>query len=142
LTSGSDWRTCKRRKGDGTGVRGKAIMREETRRKLQRTLWRDRAKKAGIGLGVLALIGLFFIYEDYDAHIDNVRVPGTVVAIGPLNANRSTLVENGLSVDVALDKGGRHVTVLVLKKSDPHIGEHVEITEHRHRTGRTTYSWK
>ena len=35
-------------------------MREETRRKLERALWRERAKKAGIGLAVVAAIGLLF----------------------------------------------------------------------------------
>lgn len=116
-------------------------MREETRRKLERALWWERAQKAGIGLAVLAVIGLFFLYEDYDAHVDNVRVAGTVVSVGPLNVNSTKMVESGLSVDVAL-ASGRRVTVLALKTSDPHVGDHVEITEHRHHTGRTTYSWK
>jgi multidrug efflux pump subunit AcrA (membrane-fusion protein) len=116
-------------------------MREETRRKLERALWRDRAKKIGIGVAALAAIGLFFVYEDYDAHIDNVRVPGTVVSVGPLNTTNTQAIENGLSVDVALENG-RRVTVWVLKKTDPHVGDHVQITEHRHRTGRVNYSWK
>jgi hypothetical protein len=116
-------------------------MREETRRKLQRALWLDRAKKAGIGLAILGAIGLFFIYEDYDAHVDNVRVPGTVISVGPLNTTNTQAIENGLSVDVALDTG-RHVTVWVLKKTEPHVGDHVQITAHQHRSGRTTYSWK
>jgi hypothetical protein len=37
---------------------------------------------------------------------------------------------------------GRRVNVLVLKTTDPHVGDHVQITEHRHHTGRVTYSWK
>ena len=116
-------------------------MREETRRKLEWALWRQRAKKIGIGLGVAALIGLFFAYEDYDAHVDNVRVPATVVSIGPLNTTNTQAIENGLSVDVALENGHR-VNVMVLRKTDPHIGDKVQITEHRHHTGRLTYSWK
>jgi hypothetical protein len=116
-------------------------MREETRRKLERQLWLQRGKKIGIGLGVAAVLGLFFLYEDYDAHVDNVRVPGTVVSIGPLNTTNTQAIENGLSVDVALENG-RRVNVMVLKTSNPHVGEKVEITEHRHRTGRMTYSWK
>jgi hypothetical protein len=43
---------------------------------------------------------------------------------------------------VALDSGGRRVSVMALKTTDPHVGDHVEITEHRHHTGRITYSWK
>ncbi len=116
-------------------------MREETRRKLERTLWLDRAKKAGIGLAILAAIGLFFLYEDYDAHVDKIRVPGTVVSVGPLNTTNTQAIENGLSVVIALENG-RQVTVWVLKKTNPHVGDHVEITEHRHRTGRVNYSWK
>jgi len=116
-------------------------MREETRRRLERALWRDRAKKAGIGVAILAAIGLFFFYEDYDARVDNVRVPGTVDSVGPLNTTNTKMVENGLSVYVKLDSG-RRVNVLVLKTTDPHVGDHVEITEHRHRTGRVTYTWK
>ena len=42
-------------------------MREETRRKLERALWLDRAKKAGIGVAVLAAVGLLFVYEDLDS---------------------------------------------------------------------------
>ena len=77
--------------------------------------------------------GLFF---------DNVRIPATVTSVGPLNIKNSQLIEEGLSVEVALDNGGRRVSVMALKATDPHVGDHVEITEHRHHTGRITYSWK
>lgn len=117
-------------------------MREETRRRLERALWIDRAKKAGIGLAVLAVVGLLVLYEDYDSHVDSVRVPGTVVSVGPLNVNSTKLVENGLSVDVDLDASGRRVNVMALRTTEPHVGDHIQITEHRHRTGRITYSWK
>lgn len=116
-------------------------MREETRRKLERTLWLQRAKKAGVGVAILGAIGLFFLYEAFDAQVDNVHVPGTVVSVGPLNTTNTKMVENGLSVDIALDNG-RRITVWVLKKRDPHVGDHVQITAHQHHTGRTTYSWK
>jgi hypothetical protein len=116
-------------------------MREETRRRLERALWLDRAKKAGIAIAILAAVGAFFVYEDYDARVEKVRVPGTVVAVGPLNTTNTSAIENGLSVDVAID-GGRRVNVWALKTTDPHVGDHVEITEHRHHTGRKTYSWK
>ena len=116
-------------------------MRDETRRKLERAIWRERLKKIGIGVAALAVIGAYFLYEDYDSHVENVRVPGTVVHIGPLNTTNTSMIENGLSVDVALDNG-RRVNVMVLKTTNPHVGDHVEITEHRHRTGRVMYSWK
>ncbi len=116
-------------------------MREETKRKLRRALWRDRAKKAGIGLAILGVIGLLFFYEDYDAHVDKLRVPGTILSVGPLNTTNTQAIENGLSVDIALENG-RRVNVWVLKTTEPHVGDHVQITEHRHRTGRVSYSWK
>lgn len=116
-------------------------MREETRRKLERQLWLERAKKIGMGVAVLAIIGALFVYKDYDSHIDKEPVPGTIVAVGPLNTNSTKMVENGLSVDVKLDTG-RLVNVYVLKTTHPYVGEHVNIMAHRHHTGRTTYSWK
>jgi hypothetical protein len=116
-------------------------MREETRRKLERALWRERFKKIGIGAVALLVIGAYFVYEDYDGRVENVRVPATVTEVGPLNIKNTKLVEEGLSVQVAID-GGRRVSVMALKTTDPHVGDHVEITEHRHRTGRVTYTWK
>jgi hypothetical protein len=117
-------------------------MREETRRKLNRVLWRERLKKMAIGAVALVAIGAYFFYEDLDARIENVRVPGTVKAVGPLAIKNTQMVEKGLSVEVALDDGGRLVTVMAMKTTDPHVGDHIEITEHRHHTGRVTYSWK
>ena len=117
-------------------------MREETRRKLERMLWIERLKKVGIGIAALAVIGAYFAYEDYDARVENVRVPGRVTNVGPLNIKNTQMIEQGLSVEVALDNGGRRVSVMALKTTDPHVGDHVEITEHRHHTGRVTYSWK
>jgi hypothetical protein len=116
-------------------------MREETRRKLERALWRQRLKHIAVGAAALVLIGAYFAYEDFDARVDNVRVPATVMAVGPLNTKSTRMVEEGLSVEVALDDG-RRVSVMALKATDPHVGDHVEITEHHHHTGRVTYSWK
>lgn len=116
-------------------------MREETRRKLERALWRERLKQVAIGVAVAILIGAYFVYEDFDARIDNVRVPATVTAVGPLNIKSTKMVEEGLSVEVALNNG-RKVAVMALKTTDPHVGDKVEITEHHHHTGRVTYSWK
>src|SRR4249919_255574 len=98
-------------------------MREETRRKLERALWRERLKKIGMGAAALVLIGAYFVYEDYDARVENVRVPATVTEVGPLNIKNTKMVEEGLSVQVALDNGGRRVSVMALKKTDPHVGD-------------------
>jgi cytochrome c-type biogenesis protein CcmE len=116
-------------------------MREETRRKFDQALRRERMKRVGLGIALVSLAGLYFVYTDLDAHIDNLRVPATVTAIAPLNAKNTRMVEEGLAVEVALNDG-RHVNVMALKRTDPHIGDHVEITEHRHHSGRVTYSWK
>jgi len=116
-------------------------MRDETRRKLNRVLWRERLKKMALGAVALVAIAAYFVYEDYDAHVDNVRVPATVMAVGPLNTKSTRMVEEGLSVEVAL-LDGRRINVMALKATDPHVGDHVEITEHRHHTGRITYTWK
>jgi hypothetical protein len=116
-------------------------MREETRRKLERALWRERLKQIAIGVAAAILIGAYFVYEDYDARIDNVRVPATITNVAPLNIKNTQMVENGLSVEVALNDG-RRVNVMVLKTSEPHVGDKVEVTEHHHHTGRITYSWK
>ena len=117
-------------------------MREETRRKLERALWRERFKKIGIGAAALVLIGAYFVYEDYDARVENVRVPATVTEVGPLNIKSTQMVEEGLVGAGGARQGGRLVSVMALKKTDPHVGDHVEITEHRHHTGRVTYTWK
>ncbi|KWT67412.1 hypothetical protein APY04_1977 [Hyphomicrobium sulfonivorans] len=116
-------------------------MREETRRKLDRVIRVQRLKRIGIGAMALVAIGAYFVYEDLDARIENVRVPATVAAITPLNVKSTRMIEDGLTVDMLLNDG-RHVNVIALKTSSPHVGDHVEITEHHHGTGRITYSWK
>ena len=116
-------------------------MRDETRRKLEKMLWRERLKKAALGAVALVAIAAYFVYEDYDEHVDNVRVPATIPAVAPLNIKSTRLVEEGLSVEVAL-LDGRRVNVMALKTTNPHVGDHVEIMEHRHHTGRITYTWK
>jgi hypothetical protein len=115
-------------------------MREETKRRLEQVLWRERAKKVALAAAALGAVGLVFVYEDYETQVENIRVPGTVLSVGPVHARNTMLIQNDLSVDVALENG-RHVRVLALKSTDPHVGDHVQITEHRHRTGRVTYSW-
>ena len=61
--------------------------------------------------------------------------------VGPLNIKSTRLIEEGL-VGAGGAQGGRRVNVMALKKTDPHVGDHIEITEHRHHTGRVTYTWK
>lgn len=116
-------------------------MREETRRKLERQLWMQRLKWAGAGTAVLAAIGVVFWFTGLDASIETRHVPGVVQHIGPLNGTTTMSIEQGLSVDVKLEDG-RLANVMVLKTHEPHVGDHVEIAEHVHGTGRVTFSWK
>lgn len=116
-------------------------MREETRKKLQRAVWRDRLKKIGIGVAIAALIGIFFTVENLDMMVENHRIAGVVDRLGPVTSKSMRVVRDDLDVGVRL-VDGRHVDVLAMKKSEPHIGDKIEVTEHVHATGRRTYSWK
>lgn len=116
-------------------------MREETRRRLERQLWWQRANWAAAGVGVLAVVAGGMWATGLDATVETHQVPGVVAAVGPLVAKSTKAIEEGLSVDVKLDDG-RLVHVMAYKKTDPHIGDHVQVAEHRHGTGRVTYSWK
>ena len=59
-------------------------MREETRRRLERAIWLERAKYIGIGLAIVAAIGLAFGYETLDLTVSNKNVGATVTDIEPL----------------------------------------------------------
>ena len=113
-------------------------MREETKRRLERAIWTQRAKYAGMGLALcLVMAGVFaFISRDHD--VENVRVPATIATVRPLPTKNT---QAGLIVDVTL-ADGKIVEVLANQTTDPKVGQKVEITEHRHATGRRTYSWK
>jgi len=116
-------------------------MREETRRKLERQLWMQRLKWIGGGLAAALVMGAGFWFTGLDASVETKHVPGIVQHVGPVNGTNTSSIENGLSVDVQLDDG-RMAHVTVLREHEPHVGEHVEIAEHIHGTGRTTFSWK
>jgi hypothetical protein len=113
-------------------------MREETRQRLNRAIWLDRLKRIGTVAGIAAALIGGFVLIDLDAYVEDQRVTGTVEHIGALNSKNTA---SALSVDVKLDDG-RHVSVIALKTTDPHVGDHVTVSEHRHRTGRVTFTWK
>jgi hypothetical protein len=113
-------------------------MREETRQRLNRAIRRDRLKKIAAFAGIAAALAGGFVLIDFDAHVENRRIAGTVEHIGALNSKNAA---SAVSVDVKLDDG-RHVTVIALKTTDPHVGDHVTVSEHRHRTGRVTFTWR
>lgn len=116
-------------------------MREETRRRLDRQLRLQKAKWAAAGVVLLVGMAVGFWATGLDATVETHHVPGVVASVGPLVGKTSKAIEEGLAVDVKLDNG-RVVHVLALKTTDPHVGDHVEVAEHVHGTGRTTYSWK
>ncbi len=114
-------------------------MREETRQKLERQLWLGRLRWVGIGAAIAAVATLLAIFTGMDAQVTNKRLAGVVTAINPIAGKEAS---RGYTVDVKLDGTDHTVQVLVLKASDPHVGEHVEVTEHHHATGRVNYTWK
>ena len=116
-------------------------MRDDVRRRLDRAIWLDRAKYAGIGLGVLAAIGLAFAYETFDLKVDNKEVPGKVTDIEPLVTKSSTAEAEGENVIVQLDHGPL-VRVLAYKSRGLKIGDKIEVVEHHHATGRVTHTLK
>ncbi len=116
-------------------------MREETRLKLERQLWWQRIKWVGAGVGILVCVAAGMWASGLDASVETRHVSGVVAAVGPLFAKSTQAIEEGLAVDVKLDDGNL-IHVMALKKTDPHVGDHVEVAQHVHGTGRITYSWK
>jgi outer membrane lipoprotein SlyB len=112
-------------------------LREETRRRFERLVWIDRAKKIGIGAAIVVAIGVAFGLENLDMMVTDSRVDGTIEAIDPLVSKTSAA--DGVNVGIKLDDG-RHVRVIAAKTRNPHVGERIEVTEHHHATGRVTHT--
>ncbi len=115
-------------------------MRDDTRKKLERALWIDRLKKVGIGLAILAAIGAMFSFESLDLIETKTPVAGVIESIDPLIA-KSVNAADAVNVGVRLDDG-QHVRVIEMKTREPHIGDRIQIVEHRHATGRVTHTLK
>ena len=113
-------------------------MREETKRRLERAIWLQRAKWVGLGLGICLVMAGVFTWISADSAVENARVPATVTSVRPLPTKNT---QAGLLVDVTLNDG-KILELTVNQITDPKVGQKVEITEHRHATGRKTYSWK
>ncbi|MFN0217249.1 MAG: hypothetical protein ACKVP4_00385 [Hyphomicrobium sp.] len=116
-------------------------MREETKKRLNRLLWIERAKYAGVGLAILVALGTVFEFENLDLKVSDTRVAGTVEALDPLVSKTASAAATGVTIGVALGDG-RHVRVIAEKAHAPAIGDRIEITEHRHATGRITHTFK
>jgi hypothetical protein len=114
-------------------------MREDTRKRLDRALRIEQMKKAVVGLAVVAAIGLMFAYQNLDMLVETTEVAGTITGVDPLVSK--TNAADGEAVHVKLDDG-RSVDVLVLKTRQLHAGDHIQVTEHHHATGRVTHTLK
>lgn len=114
-------------------------MREDTRKRLDRALRIEKMKKAGIGLAVVAGIGLAVAYQNLDMKVENVEVAGTITGIDPLVSKQNSA--DGETVHVKLDSG-QLVNVLALKTRHLQSGDHIQVTEHHHATGRVTHTLK
>jgi hypothetical protein len=114
-------------------------LREETRKRLERAIWLERAKYIGIGLAILTAIGLAFGYETLDLKVSNTNVAGTVTDIEPLVSKTDSA--NGENVIVKLDNGPL-VRVLAYKSRGIKVGDKIEVVEHHHATGRVTHTLK
>ena len=111
-------------------------MRHETKQRLDREIRMPRLRIFGFAVVMLAAVIGGFLLVDLDAHETKLKVAGTVDKVASF-AGKGAL--DGLEVSVKLDDG-RHVTVLANRSRDPHIGDRIDVTEHHHLTGRTTFT--
>lgn len=119
-------------------------MSEETRRKLNQALMRERLKKLGIALAIVAGIAAYIVYQNLDLAVDNAQVAGVIETVEPYTAptSASTVAQGpAVNVGVKLDDG-EHVRVIAYKSREPKVGERIDIMRHHHHTGRVTYSLK
>ncbi len=116
-------------------------MRSTTKAKLDQAIrlqWLKRGAAAG---GLLLVIAAGLWYTGLDASVKNRPVKGVIANVSSANGMSTQVVETALSVNVKLDDG-RTAQVIVLKTSEPKVGQAVEIVEHVHGTGRSNFSWK
>ncbi len=116
-------------------------MRSTTKAKLDHAIRLQWLKRAGVAAGVLVLIAGGLWYTGLDASVHNKSVKGVIETIAPAAGMTSQVVETAVSVSIKL-LDGREAKVIALKTSEPKVGQTVEIMEHIHGTGRSTFSWK
>jgi hypothetical protein len=114
-------------------------MREDTKKRLERAIFIERMKKVGIGLGMVAIMGAVIAYQNFDLRVINTQVGGTVKEIDPLVSKTNSA--DGETLQVKLDSG-QLVNVLALKSRNIKVGDHIDIMEHHHSTGRITHTLK
>lgn len=112
-------------------------MRHETRLKIDREIRKRRITMAAGVAAAVAVLGALMWLVDLDTHETKTRVAGTIESVTTPTQKGAM---DGLDVAVKLDDG-RHVRVLAMRSREPHVGEHIELTEHHHGSGRTTFSF-
>ncbi|MDX2306877.1 MAG: hypothetical protein NW216_01430 [Hyphomicrobium sp.] len=116
-------------------------MYEQSRRKLERQLMLRRLQWAGLAVLVAVGVAGALWLEGVDAKVEKRLVTGKVLNVGPVAGVSTAAIQTAVMVDVRLDDG-REAHVMAEKSSEPKIGDHVEIAEHIHGTGRSNFSWK
>lgn len=111
-------------------------MRHETRLKLDQQLRRQRLKWAAAAVALMLFVGGGFMLIDLDAHQTTVPVHGRIESVTALPVKGAT---GAVDVVVRLDDG-RRVHVAAHASSKTKIGEDIDVTEHRHASGRTTFT--
>ncbi|MFN3868577.1 MAG: hypothetical protein ACK4MF_05870 [Hyphomicrobiaceae bacterium] len=96
----------------------------------------QRLKWAAAAIALLVAIGGGFMLIDLDAHQTTANVHGRIESVSPMAVKGPS---GALDVVVALDDG-RRVHVVARASSKPSIGTGIDVTEHRHATGRTTFT--
>ena len=118
-------------------------MRDETRRRLDRMLFIQKAKWGIAALAVAVVVGAGLALEHLDTSVARTEThDGTVVHVGPLVGKyAAAVIQNNVQVDVRLPDA-RVAHLLAPKSRTPAVGEHVRVAEQIHGTGRHTFSWK
>ncbi|MCB1527678.1 MAG: hypothetical protein KDJ45_08255 [Hyphomicrobiaceae bacterium] len=111
-------------------------MRYELRQELDRAIRVRRLRMAAIAIAVLGLVASGFALIDVESHETRIRLGGTIDDVHNF-AGKGAM--DGLEVGVKLEDG-RHIRVLSLKSRHPQVGDLIEITEHRHPSGRTVFT--
>jgi hypothetical protein len=116
-------------------------MRSETREKIDRAIRLQRLKYVAMGCGAAAVLSALMWFTGRDAIVENKRVSGVITELEAPAGMSTQVVEPSVYASIKLDDG-RKARVLVMKSTNPAVGNHIEIAEHVHGTGRSTYSWK
>jgi hypothetical protein len=116
-------------------------MRSDTKAKIDAAIRKQRLKYVAMGCGVAVLLGCALWFTGRDAIVSNKQVGGVISEIDAAAGMSSQVVEQAVMASIKLDDG-RKARVLVLKATNPAVGQHVDIAEHIHGTGRSTFSWK